>query len=117
MGDIPKNNNPFRASEIRYPDVERFDGKPENFDSFAASLEIQFWSFEAYFSIDRNKISYIGSHLKESASLWFQSLIGKNSDSLNSYTSFKTVFTQRFSSSSSSLDAITRTKQCRQGTR
>ncbi|OMJ21764.1 hypothetical protein AYI70_g3274 [Smittium culicis] len=69
MNYFGSSNNAFLVEEIRIPDLEKFDGKIKNYISFKSALEIQYWMYPECFSIDKNKISYIGNHLKNTAGI------------------------------------------------
>ncbi|OMJ08218.1 Retrotransposon-derived protein PEG10 [Smittium culicis] len=124
--NIPPAPSPFQAfhigsskaeDSIRIPDAPKFDGNPTKFEEFMNSMEIMFYIKPEIFSIDRNRVAYIGTHLLGSASKWFGSLITSASPHIYSYDSFIVEFKRNFSDPNIGIRVRGLIRKCRQGSK
>ncbi|OMH86021.1 Retrotransposon-like protein 1 [Zancudomyces culisetae] len=104
-------------NQIKLPDIKKFDGNPESYNYFVASLELQFWANENAFTTDKSKIVFIGAHLERPAAMWFQDLIRGSSEYLQIFARFYEYFSASFSDPSYQIKCANKIRKCYQGTR
>ncbi|OMJ07689.1 hypothetical protein AYI69_g11360 [Smittium culicis] len=56
------------TSKIKLPDAAKFDGKVSEYTSFMANMNLFFWGSPETFTLDRDKIIFVGTHLLDTAS-------------------------------------------------
>ncbi|OMJ26093.1 Retrotransposon-derived protein PEG10 [Smittium culicis] len=114
---IRMQNPSTLTNRIKLPDAAKFDGKVSEYSSFISSMELLFWGSPETFTLGRNKVLFIGTHLLGSASTWFGYLIASSSPCLENYELFLHEFKNNFSDPSHSIKARGLIRSCKQGSR
>ncbi|PVU95619.1 hypothetical protein BB559_002676 [Furculomyces boomerangus] len=55
--------NPTPEVFLKLPNATKFDGNPNNYREFTATMNFYFWAREDLFQSNKNKIIFISSHL------------------------------------------------------
>ncbi|OMJ12675.1 Retrotransposon-derived protein PEG10 [Smittium culicis] len=105
------------SGKVKLLDPQKFDGNPKNFKAFMSSIQLYFWAKSDVFIHDRDKIIFLGTHLLDSASIWFTSIVEDNDPCLEKYDSFIKQFRRNFSDPNIATNARGMIRKCSQGSR
>ncbi|OMJ26715.1 Retrotransposon-derived protein PEG10 [Smittium culicis] len=114
---ILSQNQTQPMNQIKLPDAAKFDGNVAEYTAFMANMNLFFWGSPETFTLDRNKILFVGTHLLGTASTWFGSLVTSSLRCLDNYPEFIQEFRNNFSDPSHSIKARGLIRSCKQGSR
>ncbi|OMJ11906.1 Retrotransposon-derived protein PEG10 [Smittium culicis] len=112
-----ENSDSCFSGKVKLPDPQKFDGTPQNFKAFTASMQLYFWAKSDVFVNDKDKIIFLGTHLLGAAMIWFTSIVQASDPCLRSYDTFIVQFQRNFSDPNVAINARGMIRKCRQGPR